>query len=118
MHLGKEVVRAIRTHTREAVVAFLARNGLELGDISQFALHPGGPRILEACAETLELADAAYRHSTEVFRTHGNMSSSTLPHVWAAVLGDQSIGDGELVCSVAFGPGLTVCGNLLRVLRP
>ena len=118
MHLGKEVVRAIRANTRVAVVAFLARNGLSLGDISQFALHPGGPRILEACAETLDLPAACYRHSVEVFRTHGNMSSATLPHIWAEILHDPRLGDGDLVCSVAFGPGLTVCGNLLRVLRP
>ncbi len=117
MHLGKEVVPAIRTHTRKAVVDFLALNGLELSDISQFALHPGGPRILGACAEALDLPDCAYRHSTEVFRTNGNMSSATLPHVWAEILRDTTIGHGELVCTVAFGPGLTVCGNLMRVLR-
>lgn len=117
MHLASEVVRAIRAHTRQAVEGFLSRNGLGFGDISHFALHPGGPRILDACAEVLELSSDAYRHSTQVFRSHGNMSSATLPHIWAEVLRDPSIGDADLVCSVAFGPGLTVCGNLLRVLR-
>lgn len=117
MHLGGEVVGHIRAAARDATVAFLARNGLTLDDIGCFALHPGGPRILQACAEALELPEHAYRHSAEVFRRCGNMSSATLPHIWAAMLRDHTIPDGMFVCSLAFGPGLTVTGNLLRVVR-
>ena len=42
------------------------------------------------------------------------MSSTTLPHIWARMLDDASLPEGALVASVAFGPGLTVVGNLMR----
>ena len=116
MHLGREVPAVVRGHTEPAVRAFLARNGLRTGDIASFAVHPGGPRILDACAGALGLPSERYHHATDVLREHGNMSSATLPHVWAATLDDATIGDGDLVCSVAFGPGLTITGNLLRVV--
>jgi predicted naringenin-chalcone synthase len=42
------------------------------------------------------------------------MSSCTLPHVWAALLADPSVRDGELILSLAFGPGLTMAAGLMR----
>jgi predicted naringenin-chalcone synthase len=42
------------------------------------------------------------------------MSSATLPHVWSAMLDDAAVPDGALILSLAFGPGLTVAGNLMR----
>jgi predicted naringenin-chalcone synthase len=42
------------------------------------------------------------------------MSSATLPHIWQALVADDRVKDGALILSLAFGPGLTVSGNLLR----
>jgi predicted naringenin-chalcone synthase len=42
------------------------------------------------------------------------MSSATLPHIWHALLEDPSVRPGELILSLAFGPGLTLVANLLR----
>ena len=42
------------------------------------------------------------------------MSSATLPHIWEAMLADPEVEPGSLVVSLAFGPGLTVTGNILR----
>jgi predicted naringenin-chalcone synthase len=42
------------------------------------------------------------------------MSSATLPHVWARLLDDTSVAPGTPIVSLAFGPGLTVCGGLFR----
>ena len=43
---------------------------------------------------------------------YGNMSSATLPHVWQRILEDSRIAAGTPVVSLAFGPGLTMCGAL------
>ena len=42
------------------------------------------------------------------------MSSATLPHVWKAVLEDAAVKPGRLIVALAFGPGLTISGAILR----
>lgn len=117
MHLGTEVPRIIGQELRSRVTEFLHGNELDLDDIDCFAIHPGGPRVLDGCARALELDPHRHRHATEVLRRSGNMSSATLPHIWASMLRDCALADGALVCSLAFGPGITLTGNLLRVIR-
>ncbi|MDT0632840.1 3-oxoacyl-[acyl-carrier-protein] synthase III C-terminal domain-containing protein [Rubrivirga litoralis] len=114
MTLSREVPAHIRAHVAGAFGAFLARNGLEVDDLDVLAVHPGGPRVIESTAEALGVGEDRVRHSQGVLRERGNMSSTTLPHIWDRVLQDDDVPAGALVGSVAFGPGLTVTGNLLR----
>ena len=114
MTLSRDVPTHIRNQVAPFLTGLLARNGLTVDDVAAFAVHPGGPRVIESTAEALGLPDEKVTHSQEVLRTRGNMSSTTLPHIWAAMLADDALPDGALVASVAFGPGLTVVGNLLR----
>jgi len=79
-----------------------------------YAVHPGGPKILDLIQERLGLDAAVMRFSRSVLFECGNMSSATLPHIWARILEDPSVPDGTPVVSLAFGPGLTLCGALLR----
>jgi predicted naringenin-chalcone synthase len=73
-----------------------------------FAVHPGGPKIIEAVQQALELDAAQLTHSREVLRERGNMSSATLPHIWQRILAAETNENGRGVLSLAFGPGLTV----------
>jgi predicted naringenin-chalcone synthase len=79
-----------------------------------FAVHPGGPRIIDSVRERLELTQAQVQVSRDVLFAHGNMSSATLPHVWMRLLDDACVAPGVLILSLAFGPGLTMCGALFR----
>lgn len=115
MTLAREVPRHLQTHLPGVVGGLLARHGLTAADVPLWAVHPGGPRIIESAAEGLGLPDAAVRHSQRVLYARGNMSSATLPHIWAEIAADPEVRDGDLVVSLAFGPGLTVAGNLMRV---
>lgn len=79
-----------------------------------FAIHPGGPKIVEQIAATLGLSEPQIAFSRAVLRERGNMSSATLPHIWQEVASSSEVRDGELVVSLAFGPGLTLSGAVLR----
>jgi predicted naringenin-chalcone synthase len=79
-----------------------------------FAVHPGGPRILDSVQKLLELEDRQLALSRNVLFERGNMSSATLPHIWMAALSDPDVRPGSLVASLAFGPGLTIAGALFR----
>jgi predicted naringenin-chalcone synthase len=79
-----------------------------------FAVHPGGPRILDSVEELLGLEKDQLRHSRRVLLERGNMSSATLPHIWLAVVGDPCVKPDTPIISLAFGPGLTIAGALFR----
>jgi len=113
--------RKVPEHLRACLGGFLDRLGEPLGldagrlaERALFAIHPGGPRIIDELAGHLGLCAAQVRASNQVLRERGNMSSATLPHVWMAMLADPAVADGALVVSLAFGPGLTVSGAILR----
>ena len=117
MTLSREVPARIQAALRRFVSALYDKAGLELARElarSAWAIHPGGPRIVEGVGRALELTDPQTAPSHEVLRRHGNMSSATLPHVWMALLDDAKVAPGTLVASLAFGPGLTLCGALFR----
>lgn len=82
-----------------------------------FAIHPGGPKIIELFEKVLELKQNQVCHSKEILQTRGNMSSATLPYIWNSILRDKSVKKDTIVASVAFGPGLTMTGAVFRLCR-
>ncbi|TMQ21153.1 MAG: naringenin-chalcone synthase [Deltaproteobacteria bacterium] len=116
MTLSREVPDRIAGAIRGFVIDLYRRAGLDLGAMerSVFAVHPGGPKIIDRVREVLELSEAQVEISRAVLFDHGNMSSATLPHIWQRMLDDRAIARGALIPSLAFGPGLTMCGALLE----
>lgn len=119
MTLGKDVPQLL-THALPGFIRRLfAQAGVQASRARiAYAIHPGGPRILEWAQRALGLSDADLRWSRQVLREHGNMSSATLPHIWQAMLRDPRLPTGTLVVSVGAGPGLTLSGALLRKHSP
>jgi predicted naringenin-chalcone synthase len=115
MTLARDVPARIGTVLREFVVELFERAGRPLADLKHcaWAVHPGGPKILDAVRDTLELSEAQIATSRAVLRDHGNMSSATLPYIWMRLA--RNVPEGTLVPSLAFGPGLTVCGALFEL---
>lgn len=113
MTLSPQIPKLLQQHLEPAVREFLARENLSLSDVSQLAVHPGGPRIIEVVAGALGKSECGVQHSLEVLQHHGNMSSATLPHVWHKMAADAHIGR-ELILSLAFGPGLTLSMLLME----
>ncbi|MEO6095610.1 MAG: 3-oxoacyl-[acyl-carrier-protein] synthase III C-terminal domain-containing protein [Fibrobacteria bacterium] len=117
MMLARDVPDLISASLRDFLRRLFERTGTDPAEAmgkGLFAVHPGGPRIIDKVAEILELRPGHVAASRAVLKACGNMSSATLPHVWAAMLADASIPSGTLVTSLAFGPGLTVYGTVLR----
>lgn len=81
-----------------------------------FAVHPGGPKIIDQIQGLLGLSESQIAFSKAILRDRGNMSSATLPHIWEALLADSSISAGTPVVSLAFGPGLCISGAIFEVV--
>jgi predicted naringenin-chalcone synthase len=117
MTLSRDIPSCLARSIRPFVQALVARGGLDFGRRRaecMFAIHPGGPKIIDVVRDALELDDRQVVASREVLRRFGNMSSATLPHIWRELLERDDAPDGTLVVSLAFGPGLTLAGALLR----
>jgi predicted naringenin-chalcone synthase len=116
MTLAREVPDRIASGVRAFVLELLARAGVGLERLrgAACAIHPGGPKIIDRVRDRLELDEAQLVASRSVLHDHGNMSSATLPHIWMRIAADPAIARGTLVPSLAFGPGLTMCGALLE----
>ncbi len=117
MNLSREVPTKIKGHLKVFFQELLEKSDMTLPEAlaSQFAIHPGGPKIIDSVQETLELNDEQTKHSRTILRERGNMSSATLPHVWELMLKDEKIAIGSKVVSFAFGPGLTMFGCVLEI---
>lgn len=114
------ISREVPVHIRRAISGYLERL-LEQAGLNQeaiasalFAIHPGGPKIIDQIADHLSLSEEQIRHSRSVLRDYGNMSSATLPHIWERILRDTTIAPNTLVVTMAFGPGLTIAGAILQ----
>lgn len=116
MNLSREVPRKIKSELKKFYSDLLEKAGVALVDSRKgvFAIHPGGPKVIDAVQEVLELSDDQVAHSKFILFKRGNMSSATLPHVWSEVL-ERCYAPGTLVLSFAFGPGLTLFGSVFEV---
>ncbi|TFB73238.1 type III polyketide synthase [Cryobacterium glaciale] len=85
--------------------------------IEHWAIHPGGRSILDKTEAKLKLRADQLLPSRETLRTNGNMSSATILFVMKAILDGPATADGERVCAMAFGPGLTVESGLMTVIE-
>lgn len=117
MYLSKDVPLLIRDALPAFMQQLCARAHVDFARAKRglaFAIHPGGPKILDHAAEVLGLDDAQMRHARQVFHGRGNMSSATVPHILMRQLADPAIEPGTRILAVAFGPGLTATGMLLE----
>jgi alkylresorcinol/alkylpyrone synthase len=79
--LTSEVADVIAKHFPGNASGFLADHGLGVSDIDVWFAHPGGPRVLEAFADSLRLSDDALALSYASLAEVGNLSSAAVLHV-------------------------------------
>jgi len=114
MGLSPNVPKVLARHVRGVVDELLGRHGLVIADVSGWAVHPGGPRILDVVEERLGLRPEHLAASRSVLRDYGNCSSATVLMVLDRLVASSQPSDGEHIVAMAFGPGLTLYATLLR----
>lgn len=114
MRLSARVPHVLARAVRPFVDGLLARHGLTVADVDGWAVHPGGPRILDVCGEQLGLAAQQLAASRATLAAYGNCSSATLLLVLQRLAATAPCRPGRFVVALAFGPGLTLYGALLQ----
>jgi len=113
MGLSPSVPDVLARHVRPVVDGLLARHGLDISDVAAWAVHPGGPRILDVVADRLALPANALDASAAALRDHGNCSSGTVLLVLDEITSGREWSPGDHAVAMAFGPGLTLYVALL-----
>ena len=109
--LSPEVPNLIRANLAGDVDGFLAENSLQREQIGSWVLHTGGPKVLEAIAEALELNNGELDASWESLRKVGNLSSASVLVVLEDVMNHKRPAPGTLGILAAMGPGF--CSELV-----
>lgn len=111
MRLTSYVPKLIRAEIAAFVERALAAGAAEREDTA-WAFHPGGIQILRKVEEAMDLDSQDLRHSYDVLRDCGNMSSATVLFVLERMLAEGIEQPHVFAC--AFGPGLTFESILLH----
>jgi predicted naringenin-chalcone synthase len=116
MTLSRHVPDVLAEFVEPLVDRLLSGNGITRDDVGAWAVHPGGPRVLDVIAQRLGLSDGDLQTSRNVLAMHGNCSSATVLIVLDELVASATVGVGEYVVALAFGPGLTLCATLLQMV--
>ena len=110
MTLSKRIPHLIATNLQPWLEGWLGGHGLAVRDVRSWAIHPGGPRILDAVAESLALTREQTADSRAVFARCGNMSSPTVLFILDHLRRQRA---PRPCVALGFGPGLAVEAALL-----
>lgn len=111
MTLSPRVPELIRERLTPWLERWLQRHDLTISTVGAWAVHPGGPRILDAVAEATGLGREPLQTSYEVLARYGNMSSPTVLFLLQRLRRD---GARPPLVTLGFGPGLTIEAALIR----
>ncbi|MBT4887577.1 MAG: type III polyketide synthase [Planctomycetaceae bacterium] len=111
MTLSPEVPARIAEALPSLTDSFLQRHHVMRNNITHWAVHPGGPRILTMVEEALQLSSKSLDTSRDILAQYGNMSSATiffiLEQLFARKKLDPTHQNNNTCVAMAFGPGLT-----------
>lgn len=103
MSLSNQLPGLIRDHIASWLSQWLESQGSNIRSVASWAVHPGGPRILDAAEEALELDAEALATSRGVLSDYGNMSSPTVLFILQRLLQQEA---RRPYVMLGFGPGV------------
>lgn len=108
------VADVIDEHFGRDMTLFLSDHDTAVDRIGRWIAHPGGPRVLEAFSDALQLPADALDASWDSLARVGNLSSASVLHVLADSIRDHTPVAGELCALFALGPGVSAELVLMR----
>ena len=105
MTILPKVSDSIETYLPNLLSAWLKKYSLDFKDINSWAIHPGGPRILDAVQNTLALSPTQLDESRQILADYGNMSSPTVFFILESILKRPTFAPCVML---GFGPGMTI----------
>jgi alkylresorcinol/alkylpyrone synthase len=109
--LAATVADVVKSYLGDDVSAFLELHDLKIGDVDTWVAHPGGPKVIDAIVEALDLDPGALAVTRRSLAAIGNLSSSSVLHVLERTLAEGLPAPGTPGVLMAMGPGF--CAELV-----
>ena len=114
VRLSRDLAKFLSERLPATLKAACDEWGIDRGDIEHFVTHPGGPKVLDAIEDSLDLERGGLAFSRETLKWYGNMSSATVLFVLDRYMEQGKQGEGDLALMTAVGPGFSCEHVLLR----
>lgn len=106
IRLSVEVATVAEKYLGEDARKFLADHGLTTADVTTWVCHPGGPKVIDAVENALDLPAYALDHTRTSLRDNGNLSSVSVLDVLRATFADPPPA-GSIGLMIAMGTGFS-----------
>ena len=103
--LQARVPTLARDNVRADVDQFLAQHGKTRDDISWWICHTGGPKVIDAFRDALEITDEDVSLTRVSLKSVGNLSSASVLFVLADTIKERETKKGDFGLLMAMGPG-------------
>jgi len=112
-YLDRDIPYVIGLNVEKPVKRLLSRHGLKPREIQHWLIHSGGKKVINAIEYNLGLSDHDVRHTLNVLRNYGNLSSGSILFSYKELCREGVISGGDLGVAIAMGPGTAIETSLL-----
>ncbi|MEO6696184.1 MAG: 3-oxoacyl-[acyl-carrier-protein] synthase III C-terminal domain-containing protein, partial [Ignavibacteria bacterium] len=78
---SKDIPTIVNNNVHADIIQFLDKHNLQIMDIKNFVVHPGGTKVIEAYINALSIDPVVLNNTSEILYQYGNMSSTTVLYV-------------------------------------
>lgn len=107
-YLDRDIPYVIGLNVEQPVKRLLGRHGLKTRDIDHWIVHSGGKKVIDAIEYNLGLTDHDMRHTLNVLRNYGNLSSGSILFSYKELRREGVVREGDLGVAIAMGPGTSI----------
>jgi polyketide synthase Type III len=112
--LDPGVPYVVGAHAERVIDRLLRRSGLRRGDVKHWLVHSGGKKVIDAVRVNLGLTRHDLRHTTEVLRQYGNVSSGSFLFSYQRLIEEGVATAGDFGVLMTMGPGSTIETALIQ----
>jgi len=111
--LDRDIPYVIGANVEKPVGRLLGRNGLKSKYIDHWVVHSGGKKVIDAIEYNIGLTDHDMRHTLQILRNYGNLSSGAVLFSYKEFYREGLIQSGDVGVMIAMGPGTSIETALL-----
>lgn len=108
--MSPELTKIVDTYLADDVKGFLGTHGLATDDIGAWVCHPGGPKVIDAISDSLDLPPDALELTWRSLGEIANLSSASVLHILRDTIAKPPP-SGSPGVMLAMGPGF--CSELV-----
>ncbi|CPR07637.1 chalcone synthase, Pks11 [Mycobacterium bohemicum DSM 44277] len=108
--MSPELTKIVDTYLADDVNGFLGTHGLATDDIGAWVCHPGGPKVIDAISDSLDLPPDALELTWRSLGEIANLSSASVLHILRDTIAKPPP-SGSPGVMLAMGPGF--CSELV-----